>query len=38
MLYKGEVKMLGSREDFRRSADPVVQQFITGRADGPIEL
>jgi phospholipid/cholesterol/gamma-HCH transport system ATP-binding protein len=38
MLYKGEVKMLGSREDFQRSPDPVVQQFITGRADGPIEL
>lgn len=38
MLYKGEVKMLGSRDDFQRSTDPVVQQFITGRADGPIEL
>jgi phospholipid/cholesterol/gamma-HCH transport system ATP-binding protein len=38
MLYKGDVKMLGTRDDFRQSSDPVVQQFITGRADGPIEL
>ncbi|MCS6898901.1 MAG: ATP-binding cassette domain-containing protein [Myxococcales bacterium] len=38
MLYKGEVKLLGTRGDFQRSTDPVVQQFITGRADGPIEL
>lgn len=38
MLYKGEVKMLGSREEFRSSPDPIVQQFITGRAEGPIEL
>lgn len=36
-LYKGFVKLLGSREEFRRSEDPIVQQFITGRAEGPIE-
>ena len=38
MLYKGEVKMLGTQADFRACPDPVVQQFITGRADGPIDL
>jgi len=37
MLYKGEVKLLGTPEDFRKSADPVVQQFITGNPSGPME-
>ena len=37
MLYKGLVRMIGSREDFKRSPDPIVEQFITGRAEGPIE-
>ncbi|EYF02447.1 ABC transporter ATP-binding protein [Chondromyces apiculatus] len=37
MLYQGLVKLLGTQEDFRRASDPVVQQFIHGRAEGPIE-
>jgi phospholipid/cholesterol/gamma-HCH transport system ATP-binding protein len=37
MLYQGVVRLLGSPEDFRRSPDGVVEQFITGRAEGPIE-
>jgi phospholipid/cholesterol/gamma-HCH transport system ATP-binding protein len=37
MLYKGLVRLLGDREVFRRSTDGIVQQFITGRAEGPIE-
>ena len=37
MLYKGEVKMLGKPEEFRGSPDGIIQQFITGRAEGPIE-
>jgi phospholipid/cholesterol/gamma-HCH transport system ATP-binding protein len=37
MLYKGVVRLLGSREDFKTCPDAVVQQFITGRAEGPIE-
>lgn len=36
-LYKGLVKLLGTRDDFENSPDPIVQQFITGRAEGPIE-
>jgi phospholipid/cholesterol/gamma-HCH transport system ATP-binding protein len=36
-LYKGYVKLIGTREDFQRSEDPIVQQFITGRAEGPID-
>jgi phospholipid/cholesterol/gamma-HCH transport system ATP-binding protein len=37
MLYKGLVRMIGSQDDFKASPDPIVQQFITGRAEGPIE-
>lgn len=37
MLYKGLVRLIGSQEEFQRSDDPIVQQFITGRAEGPIE-
>jgi phospholipid/cholesterol/gamma-HCH transport system ATP-binding protein len=37
MLYKGVVRLLGSQADFQRSPDAIVQQFITGRADGPID-
>lgn len=37
MLYKGEVRLLGTPEDFRRSNDDVIQQFIHGRAEGPFE-
>lgn len=38
MLYKGNVRLLGTQEDFRSSTDPVVQQFINGRAEGPMEI
>lgn len=37
MLYKGVVRLIGSREEFKSCPDAVVQQFITGRAEGPIE-
>ena len=37
MLYKGEVKLIGSQADFRASNDAIVQQFITGRAEGPMD-
>jgi phospholipid/cholesterol/gamma-HCH transport system ATP-binding protein len=37
MLYKGVVRLLGSQTDFQRSPDAIVQQFINGRADGPID-
>ena len=37
MLYKGKVHMRGTREEFRRSTDGVVQQFIHGRARGPMD-
>jgi phospholipid/cholesterol/gamma-HCH transport system ATP-binding protein len=37
MLYKGRVRLMGTRDDFRASQDGVVDQFIHGRAHGPIE-
>jgi phospholipid/cholesterol/gamma-HCH transport system ATP-binding protein len=37
MLYQGLVRLLGDRDTFRGSPDPIVQQFITGQAEGPIE-
>jgi len=38
MLYKGHVKLVGTKEDFRSTADPIIQQFINGRAHGPMDL
>lgn len=37
MLYQGLVRLIGTPDDFRTSDDPIVQQFIHGRAEGPIE-
>ena len=37
MLYRGKVRMLGTRDEFRSSTDGVVRQFITGAAEGPME-
>ncbi len=36
MLYKGRIIAVGTPEEIKRSSDPVVQQFITGAAWGPI--
>lgn len=36
MLHEGHVRLLGTPADFRRSDDAVIQQFINGRAEGPI--
>jgi phospholipid/cholesterol/gamma-HCH transport system ATP-binding protein len=38
MLYKGQVRLVGTRDDFRATSDPIVQQFINGRASGPMDL
>jgi phospholipid/cholesterol/gamma-HCH transport system ATP-binding protein len=37
MLYRGKVRLLGTQDEFKRSPDGVVDQFIHGRATGPIE-
>ena len=37
MLYKGKVRLMGTPADFRNTKDEVIQQFINGRAEGPME-
>ncbi len=38
MLYNGVIVAKGTPEEIRTTADPVVRQFIEGRAEGPIVL
>lgn len=38
MLYQGELLLLGTPEEFKRSDNPIVQQFIHGRAEGPMQV
>jgi len=38
MLHEGEIVRIGKPEIFRDTDDPLVNQFITGAADGPIPL
>lgn len=37
MLYKGKVKALGTPAEIRANPDPIVQQFIHGEPQGPLE-
>jgi len=37
MLYGGKILEVGSPDETRNSKNPIVQQFIHGRAEGPIE-
>lgn len=37
MLYKGRVKALGTPAEIQQNPDPVVQQFIHGEPEGPLE-
>jgi phospholipid/cholesterol/gamma-HCH transport system ATP-binding protein len=36
MLYQGEIIEMAKTEEFRRSQNPVVQQFLSGSTEGPI--
>ena len=36
MMYQGKIIEIGSPEEIRNTANPVVRQFITGSATGPI--
>ncbi len=38
MLYNGKVLQVGTPEDIRHSRNPVVQQFIKGELEGPIDI
>ncbi len=37
MIYRGAVHVVGTPAELKASHDPVVQQFISGRSDGPME-
>jgi phospholipid/cholesterol/gamma-HCH transport system ATP-binding protein len=37
LLYRGVVHAVGTPAELRASSDPVVQQFIHGNSDGPME-
>jgi len=37
MLYEGKIVLIGTPEEIKNSENQVVQQFIHGRAKGPIE-
>lgn len=37
-LYDGKFINEGTAEDFRTSKDPMLRQFVEGRADGPIQV
>ena len=38
MLYDGKIVFEGSPDEVRSSSDPVVRQFVEGKADGPIPV
>jgi phospholipid/cholesterol/gamma-HCH transport system ATP-binding protein len=38
MLYNGVIMGIGSSDDIKNTSDPVIKQFITGSASGPITL
>ena len=38
MLYEGRIVEVGTPEQIRKSSDAVVQQFIQGKAEGPIRV
>lgn len=38
MLYKGKVQKSGPPDQFRNSDDPIINQFFSGRIEGPMEF
>jgi phospholipid/cholesterol/gamma-HCH transport system ATP-binding protein len=38
MLYKGNLRLVGTPAEFRTADDPIVSQFMHGRAEGPMEV
>ena len=38
MFHQGNVLQIGTPDEIRRSKDPIIQQFITGEAEGPISF
>lgn len=37
MLYQGHARLIGTPAEFKASGDPIIDQFIHGRALGPID-
>ncbi len=38
LLYKGKFLLIGSPDEFSKSQDPVVRQFIEGNSKGPVKM
>jgi len=38
MLYDGVFRLVGTPDDFKKSDDPVIRQFVEGSATGPIPI
>lgn len=38
MIYQGLIRLDGTPDDFRKTKDPVIYQFINGFSEGPLEL
>lgn len=38
MLYEGKIIGVGTPEEIKNSSNPIVQQFIEGRSEGPIKI
>jgi ABC-type transporter Mla maintaining outer membrane lipid asymmetry ATPase subunit MlaF len=38
MVYQTKLKKIGTRDEFKNTDDPVVKQFITGTAEGPMQV
>ena len=38
MIYKGRIIWSGRKDEIDRSGNPYVDQFINGRAEGPIKM
>ncbi len=38
MLHQGNVLQIGTPDEIRHSKDPIVRQFISGEAEGPIQF
>ena len=38
MLYQGQIIKVGAPDEVRNSSNPIVQQFIQGRSEGPIKI
>jgi phospholipid/cholesterol/gamma-HCH transport system ATP-binding protein len=38
MIYQGKIVWIGETDEIDRASDPLVDQFIHGRTDGPIQM